>query len=95
MNYLQRDLANGEKLEPGEISFSLKTVEFPTVVKSIDDLKEEIATFRSLGKSQAEKDKKHTDPVSFFGYRSGSFSFGVFFRSGFVSPDQFFFESRS
>ena len=56
VNYIQRDLAHGVKLEPGEISFSLKTVEFPTVVKSVDELKQEIATFRSMGKSQASKD---------------------------------------
>lgn len=56
VNYLQRDLKNGTKLDIGDISFILKTLEFPTVKKSIAQLQEEAAEFRTLGTTQQQKD---------------------------------------
>lgn len=53
---LEKDFANAQTIKSDNISFTLKTVEFPTVKQSAAELRADAAHLRSRGETQAEKD---------------------------------------
>lgn len=54
INYLKRDLSNAKEANLGEISFILKTCEFPSEEQTAEDLRKDEAIFRSSGTTPNE-----------------------------------------
>ena len=56
VDHLAAGLKDGSKVDFGELSFRLKTFEFPTVKQTPEELLEDAAAFRARGKTVQEKD---------------------------------------
>ena len=55
VGYLANGLNGGTPVALGEIAFSLKTFEFPTVKQTAEELRKDAAAFRARGKTEREK----------------------------------------
>lgn len=56
LSYLKRDIPNAAEVSLDGISFILKTVKFPTVEQTAEELRQDEANFRTKGTTPAEKE---------------------------------------